>query len=78
MAFRPTKDYDIQCDDASDPVSVSDFKKRCRELYDDICGGEHVSQGEAHVTYPKEIIEICKSVNLCIFFVVVIFLVLQH
>ena len=57
-----TKDYDVQCDDTSDLVKVSDFKKRCRELYDDIVG-DHVSRSSTHdhhVAYPKEIIEICK------------------
>lgn len=54
-----TKDYDVQCDDTSDLVKVADFKKRCRELYDDIVG-DHVTRSGDHVAYPKDIIEICK------------------
>ena len=66
MAVRPTKDYDIQCDDTSELVKVSDFKKRCKELYDDIVG-EHVSHKGTYVTYPKEVVEICKSVSYIFF-----------
>ena len=53
------KDYDIQCEDVSHLVKVSEFKKRCRELYDDVVGA-HVSGDSDHVTYPPDIAEMCR------------------
>ena len=60
---RLEKDYEIQCDDASDLVSVTDFKRRCGELYHDVVGA-HVSSEEDHVTFPPEIAAICKYVYM--------------
>ena len=60
---RLEKDYEIQCDDASDLVSVADFKRRCGELYHDVVGA-HVSSEDDHVTFPPEIAAICKYVYM--------------
>ena len=65
------RDHNIQCEDLSDVVSVEEFKKKCGELYEDVCAG-HVMRGAAsedHVTegtlidlVQQEIAEACKSV----------------
>ena len=61
------KDYDIQCDDLSDLVSVKDFKETCSKLYQDILA-THVTrdtQSGDHMTGDAQDVEAeitCKSV----------------
>ena len=59
---RVARDYEIQCDDVSDLVSVSEFKKRSGRLREEIFA-DHVIQAEDHDTQ-LEIAETCRSVFL--------------
>jgi hypothetical protein len=63
------RDYDIQCDDLSDLLSVKDFKETCSELYQEILATHvtHDTPSGGHVTghtqdMESEITEACKSV----------------
>lgn len=53
--FQLERDYDIQCDDLSPLVPVSEFKKRCVELYGTF--GDHVTDEYISQT---QIAEACK------------------
>jgi snRNA-activating protein complex subunit 3 len=65
------RDYDIQCDDLSDLLSVKDFKETCSELYQEILATHvtHDTPSGGHVTghtqdMESEITEACNTASL--------------